>query len=233
MSWVTGSSVAARWRALGLDRMQHRVDAVELAPEALTVRTRVAAAASDLALRTTYRWISNGIRLALDVLVEPEGDWTVPLPRLGVRLGLPVAFDRVRWFGAGPGEAYPDTGAAAMLGVWSADVAGLQTPYVRPQENGARADVRWLELTDGQRCFKVAEAGFSFTARPWSTADLDAAQHRPDLVAGDTLWLHLDARQQGVGSESCGPGVLPGHQLKVGDQRHRFFFQFTVREGDA
>ncbi|MER7177620.1 glycoside hydrolase family 2 TIM barrel-domain containing protein [Streptomyces mesophilus] len=233
MSWVTGSSVAAQWRALGLDRMQHRVDAVESAPDALTVRTRVAPAASDLALRTTYRWTSDGIALALDVCVEPEGDWTVPLPRLGVRLGLPAAFDRVRWFGAGPGEAYPDTGAAAMLGIWSASVAELQTPYVRPQENGARAQVRRLELTGGERRLTVAGPEFSFTARPWSTADLDAARHRPDLVAGDTLWLHLDARQQGIGSESCGPGVLPEHQLMVGDRPDRFSFQFTVREGGA
>ncbi len=231
MSWVTGASVARRWRALGLHRMHERVVAVDLT-DSLTVRTRVAAAASGLALLTTYRWTSDGPALGLTVEVEPQGEWTVPLPRLGVRLGLPVSYEHTRWFGAGPGEAYPDTGAAAMLGRWSASVAELQTPYVRPQENGARADVRWLELTDGERQLRVVGEGFSFTARPWSTAELDAARHRPDLIPGDRLWLHLDARHQGIGTESCGPGVLPQHRLEVG-RRERFSFRFAVGEAEA
>ncbi|MBC9712992.1 DUF4981 domain-containing protein [Streptomyces sp. TRM66268-LWL] len=228
MSWVTGASVAASWRALGLHRVQHRVEAVESSPDGLTVRTRVAPAAVDVALRVTYHWISNGIRLALRMDVEPEGDWQVPLPRLGIRLGLPAVYDRATWFGAGPGEAYPDTGAAAMLGIWSASVPELQTPYVRPQENGARAEVRWLELTDGTRPLLVDGGHFSFTARPWSTQELDAAAHRTDLVAGDTVWLHLDARHHGIGSESCGPGVLPDHRLKV--RSERFSVQFSARD---
>ncbi|SDJ61298.1 glycoside hydrolase family 2 TIM barrel-domain containing protein [Streptomyces indicus] len=231
MPWVAGSSLAAKWRALGLDRMQHRVEAVEPRADSLVVRTRVAPAASDLALRVTYHWISNGIRLALRMDVEPEGAWQVPLPRLGVRLGLPAAYDRVTWFGAGPGESYPDTGAGAMLGIWSATVPELQTPYVRPQENGARSGTRWAELTDGVRPLLVDGGTFAFTARPWSTRELDAAAHRTDLVAGDTVWLHLDARQHGIGSASCGPGVLPDHRLRPGQEQFRV--QFSVRDSAA
>ncbi|NEA00841.1 hypothetical protein G3I28_16135, partial [Streptomyces sp. SID10116] len=86
--------------------------------QGLTVRTRVAPAASDLALRTEYHWASNGPRLLLRMSVTPEGEWPVPLPRLGIRFGLPGASGRVRWFGGGPGEAYPDTAAASLIGVW-------------------------------------------------------------------------------------------------------------------
>ncbi|MFC9390674.1 hypothetical protein DEJ44_31020 [Streptomyces venezuelae] len=49
---------------------------------------------SDLGLRTTYRWTSDGTALRLGAEVEPEGDRQVPLPRLGVLLGLPAALDR-------------------------------------------------------------------------------------------------------------------------------------------
>ncbi|MEU6992632.1 glycoside hydrolase family 2 TIM barrel-domain containing protein [Streptomyces sp. NPDC046465] len=212
MPWRPEPSVAARWRTLGLDRMHHRVDAVELGPDSLTVRTRVAPAASDLALRTVYHWVSNGSKLLLRMTVAPEGDWQVPLPRVGIRFGLPGASDRVRWFGGGPGEAYPDTAAASMTGLWESDVAALQTPYVRPQENGARADVRWVEV-GGLRV--ESDSAPAFTARRWTTRQLDAARHRTDLTPGDTVWVNLDAARHGIGTQSCGPGVLPHYELRA------------------
>ncbi|MEV4427484.1 glycoside hydrolase family 2 TIM barrel-domain containing protein [Streptomyces sp. NPDC049602] len=212
--WQPDERHGPLWRELGLHRMRHRVDEVALDGDALTVRTRVAPAAEALGLRTTYRWTSDGTALRLRVEVEPEGDWRVPLPRLGVRLGLPAALDRAVWYGGGPGEAYPDTRAAAGLGRWESTVAGLHTPYVRPQENGARIDTRWVELTSGTEGVRVAgDPVFAFTARRWTTERLDAAAHDNELVPGDTLWLHLDHAQHGIGSQSCGPGVLPEHRL--------------------
>ncbi|MFJ3613348.1 MULTISPECIES: glycoside hydrolase family 2 TIM barrel-domain containing protein [Streptomyces] len=203
------------WRQLGLHRMRHRTDGVAPDGEGVTVRSRLAPAGRDFGLAVTYRWSAGGAAARLDVDVVPEGTWPVPLPRLGVRLGLPAALDRAVWYGGGPGEAYPDTRAAARLGRWGSTVAGLQTPYVRPQENGARIDTRWLELSDGAGAgLRVAgEPSFWFTARRWTHAELDAAAHRPDLVPGDTLWLNLDHALHGIGSQSCGPGVLPEHRL--------------------
>ncbi|CCA59894.1 Beta-galactosidase, partial [Streptomyces venezuelae ATCC 10712] len=212
--WQPDERHGPLWRALGLHRMRHRTDEVVLDGGALTVRSRVAPAASDLGLRTTYRWTSDGTALRLGVEVEPEGDWRVPLPRLGVLLGLPAALDRAEWYGAGPGEAYPDTRAAARLGRWAAPVDALHTPYLRPQENGARIDTRWLRLggeTGGVRV--EGEPAFAFTARRWTTERLAAAAHRGELVPGDTIWLHLDHAQHGIGSQSCGPGVLPEYRL--------------------
>ncbi|MFF5970314.1 glycoside hydrolase family 2 TIM barrel-domain containing protein [Streptomyces sp. NPDC012769] len=214
--WQPDVRYGPLWRTLGLHRMRHRTDEVRVEDDGLVVRSRVAPAARDVGLRTTYRWTSDGTALGLRVEVEPEGAWTVPLPRLGVRLGLPAAFDRVVWYGGGPGEAYPDTRAAARLGRWESTVAGLQTPYVRPQENGARIDTRWLTLSDGTAGLRVeGTPAFWFTARRWTTEQLDAAAHRADLVPGDTLWLHLDHAQHGIGSQSCGPGVLPAHRLEA------------------
>lgn len=225
-AWQPDERYGLRWRELGLHRMRHRVDAVEADGDALTVRTRVAPAGWDLGLRTTYRWTAAGGRLGLTVSVVPEGDWRVPLPRLGIRFALPAAYGDARWSGGGPGEAYPDTRAAAMLGTWERKVDALQTPYVRPQENGARADVRWAELMDTGGAGLRAEGGtpFWFTARRWTSEQLDAAEHRPDLVAGDHVWVNLDHALQGIGSQSCGPGVLPEHRLDVEQAEFSFVF---------
>ncbi|WP_425568785.1 glycoside hydrolase family 2 TIM barrel-domain containing protein [Nonomuraea antimicrobica] len=198
-----------RWRALGLHRLTHRVDEVTL-DDGLTVRARVAPAATDLGMVATYRWtFDGGLRLVLDI--EPDGEWRDPIPRLGVTMSLPgAAVDEVTWFGLGPGEAYPDTGLAARVGRWSATVEQMQTPYVYPQENGHRAEVRWAEL-GGIRV--SGEPTFGLTARRWSTGELAAARHRPDLVPGDRLHLHLDLAHQGIGTASCGPGTLPAYDL--------------------
>ncbi|WP_327432713.1 glycoside hydrolase family 2 TIM barrel-domain containing protein [Streptomyces sp. NBC_01236] len=219
--WQPDARYGLLWRKLGLHRMRHRLDAVERGDDALTVRTRVAPAAWEVGLRTVYRWTSDGTRLRLTVSVSPEGDWTLPLPRLGIRLGLASSADRVKWFGGGPGEGYPDTKSASMVGRWESTVDELQTPYVRPQENGARADVRWAEIgglrVEGDPCFW-------FTARRWTTEQLDAAEHLTDLAPGNTVWVNLDHGQQGIGSQSCGPGALPQYQLRATPAEFSFVF---------
>ncbi|MFJ8540016.1 glycoside hydrolase family 2 TIM barrel-domain containing protein [Streptomyces sp. NPDC093591] len=218
--WQTDTRYGMLWRKYGLHRMRHRLDAVESGDEALTVRTRVAAAAWEAGLATVYRWTSDGTRLKLTVSVTPEGEWKVPLPRLGIRFGLAQA-DAVRWFGGGPGEAYPDSRTASMLGRWHSTVDELQTPYVRPQENGARADVRWVEL-GGLRI--EGDPEFWFSARRWTSEQLDAAQHLTDLVPGDTVWVNLDHGQHGIGSQSCGPGPLPQYFLRAEPTEFSFVF---------
>ncbi|MEU7558557.1 glycoside hydrolase family 2 TIM barrel-domain containing protein [Streptomyces eurythermus] len=222
-AWQSDLRHGPLWRKLGLHRMRHRLDAVEAGEDTLTVRTRVAPAARETGLATVYRWTSDGDRLRLTVSTVPDGDWTVPLPRLGIRFGLRAA-DRVRWYGGGPGEAYPDTRAAALTGRWEADVDGLQTPYVRPQENGARIDVRWAEL-GGLRI--EGDPVFLLTARRWTTEQLDAAAHRTDLVPGDTVWVNLDHGQHGIGSQSCGPGPLPQYHLRAEPAEFSFVFSAT------
>jgi beta-galactosidase len=221
-AWQSDLRYGPKWRRLGLHRMRHRLDAVETGEDALTVRTRVAPAARAVGLSTVYRWTSDGERLRLTVSVVPEGDWQVPLPRLGIRLGLSAA-DRVRWYGGGPGEAYPDTRTAASVGRWESTVDGMQTPYVRPQENGARIDVRWAEL-GGLRV--EGDPAFFLTARRWTTEQLDTAAHRTDLMPGDTVWVNLDHRQHGIGSQSCGPGPLPRYHLRP--EPASFSFTFTA-----
>jgi beta-galactosidase len=228
--WQGDPRLGLAWRELGLHRMRHRVGSVEAGDDALTVTTRVAPAATDLGLHTVYRWTAEDDRLRLDVEVTPEGEWTVPLPRLGVRLGVCGSLGEAEWYGGGPGEAYPDTRAASRIGRYAASVDALQTPYVRPQENGARADVRWARLRrgDGAGIRIEGEPLFWFTARRWTSEQLDAAGHTPDLVPGEVIWINLDHGQQGIGSNSCGPGVLPQHRLTVAPAAFSFTFSTEV-----
>ncbi len=213
------ATLVATWRDLGLDRMTHRTDAVRADGDALVLEARVAPAARAFALRAVYRWTPLGddaVHLALSV--TPEGDWPdVPLPRLGVVLELPARYDRVTWFGRGPWEAYPDSRTAARVGRFHRGVDELQAPYVYPQENGHRIDVRsaFVHAADGSGLAVDGAPAFGLTVRRWTTADLEAARHDAELRPRDRVFVTLDLAQHGLGSASCGPGTLPAYRLAV------------------
>ncbi|GAB2874068.1 glycoside hydrolase family 2 TIM barrel-domain containing protein [Streptomyces mayteni] len=234
-----GDDASRAWRALGLDRAHDRLVEATTRDDALVVTVRTGAAATDAGLLTTFTWTAlDPARLRLDVQVAPEG-WfvrhgapalsgtAVPLPRVGLRLGLPAEIAEVTWFGLGPGESYPDTRQAARVGEFSTTVPALQTPYVMPQENGARRDVRYARLTDarGAGLEVTGLPTFHLTARPWTSESLDAARHPTDLTPDRHVWVNLDAAHHGIGSQSCGPGVLPVHRLHA----RAFRFALTLR----
>ncbi|NOL45106.1 DUF4981 domain-containing protein [Kribbella sandramycini] len=204
--------VVESWREEGLHRVQQRVVSQGERDGAYEVVTRTAPPALQWGLRSTWRWTATEGGVQLDLSVVPEGQFPKVLPRLGITFELPKV-ERVEWFGTGPNEAYVDTREAAAVGKYSATVAELQTPYVRPQENGHRIDTRWATL-DGLRIDAVGTL-FGLTVRDWTTHDLETATHAADLKPGDVTHVTLDIAQTGVGTAACGPALPERDQLKT------------------
>jgi beta-galactosidase len=204
---------ADEWRAHFLDRLQTRTVRVDPGTDELVVVTRTGAPSLGCAVLTHYRWSSvpEGLRLLAEL--APTGDWGESWARIGLDLTLQAQVERVRWWGRGPGQAYPDTGQHTRFGRFESTVDDLQVDYLRPQENGSRADVRQLELHGDGVSFRLAGGPFSFTARRWTDHALDAARHPTDLIADGSLHLTLDLAQHGIGTGACGPGVLAPYRL--------------------
>lgn len=209
-------AVAVAWRRAGLHRLRHRVVGSAFDGESYVLRTRVAPAGTDVGMLTTYRWTPDGDGLHLAVTVEPDGPWGGVLPRVGLRMAGPAAWTGVEWFGGGPGEAYPDSRRAARIGRFRMAIDDMQTPYVFPQENGNRTAVRRAEITGpGVPGLRVdGDPVFELTVRRWTSEDLDAARHPHDLRPRDRVYVNLDLAQHGLGTASCGPGVLPAYELR-------------------
>jgi beta-galactosidase len=225
VGWAEPVSALFYWELAGLQRMVHRTDSVAIDDDgrALVVVTRAAGAATASGFRLVHRWRSDGTALRLDLEIEPEGSWHGTIPRAGFSLALPCADAlgaEVEWYGLGPGEAYADSHAAVRTGRWRSSVADLQTPYVVPQENGTRAGVRSARITWAGGGLGIAsEPATGLAVRPWSNAHLAATTHRHLLEPDGLLHVHLDVRQDGLGSATCGPAVLPQHRFRPGPMR--------------
>ena len=204
------------WREAGIDLLQHRVDGVEvnITDEAaeIVVQVRIAPPKFTRAIKAEYRYRFDGDgTLDLDVSGDFHGQWPATVPRIGLQLFLPSRLDGVRWFGLGPGESYVDSRQAARVGLWSATLDDLYTPYVFPQENGNRHETRWLELAalDGQGLRVDGQPLIDFSAHRYTPEEFTKAKHTTDLIPRSDIVLNLDYRQHGLGSNSCGPVPLP------------------------
>ena len=208
--------LAKAWERMGLHRLQHRLVSFADHGGAVEVVVRTAAPNQRDGVLTTYRWTADvrGLRALIDV--TPIGAWQRPVARLGWVLGLPAGITRASWFGGGPGEAYSDTRQASRIGVFSASIDDLHTPYARPQENGRRADARYLELAGPDGGLRLSgDVPFGFNASRYSSRQLSEVTHEGSLEPEDAVWVHVDLGQQGIGTASCGPGPLPEYNLRL------------------
>ena len=209
-----GNSKDNAWSSLGLHRLRHRVADLDRDGDRVRVVVRSGGAMSDHQVDTSLAWSPTDDGVQLQVRFDLVGPWEIPVPRLGLRLGVPAGWDELTWFGLGPQETHADTDTGAYTGRFSMPIMDLQTNYTRPQENGQRSAVRWATVggRDGLRL--DLDQPINLTYRPWTTEALDSARHPVDLVRDpEHNWLHLDWAQHGVGTGACGPGVLPQYSL--------------------
>ncbi|WP_077619662.1 glycoside hydrolase family 2 TIM barrel-domain containing protein [Bacillus sinesaloumensis] len=219
------------WKRFGLHHMQTHVKAVEVKVSSsndlvkICVQSRLAPPvhAWGFDTKTIYTISKNG-SMTIEVDGKKQGEASTTLPKVGLQMKLKSQMNQVDWYGRGPGESYSDSKLANRFGVWSNSVDDLHTPYVVPQENGNRHEVRWASVTDlsGVGILVAGKPDFDFSASYYSTEKLENAGHTYDLVKNDFITFNIDHKQQGLGSASCGPGVLEQYQLKNED------FHFTV-----
>ena len=214
-----GPSSAQRWREAGLDRLQARVVSTIVSDNRLQVVTRHLPAHGGGGVESTLTWWAcEQHEVILRVDLAPIGSLTASTwPRAGLHLALPLGYERAEWFGEGPDEGYPDTGNGNHVARFGRPLDQMVTRYAVPQESGHRPGLRWLRLSgEGVATLTVDSLGTShpgFTVTPHSVAELAAAGHPHELPAARATHLYLDAAQHGIGTRSCGPDVLPQHQL--------------------
>ena len=184
-------------------------------------------------LTMTYAINNNGaIKVTEDFKADPTAKVS-NLYRFGVQMPMPLEFDEIEFYGRGPGENYVDRNNSADLGIYRQKVKDQFYPYIRPQENGNKTDIRvWRQLNkSGFGLEIVAAAPFSASALNYTIESLDdgddKGQSHSELVEkADYTNLLLDKAQMGLGCvDSWRSLPLEQYQLPYGD--YEFTFMLT------
>ncbi len=220
LGWGEDGLMDRKWKAIWLNRLQHRIEDFSLTRDSknslkISVRARIAPPVLSIAYECIYEYLIEGDgSVILECSGKPKGEWPIMIPRIGLDMQLPLGFGSFEWFGLGPGESYPDSIQAARVGLFKMNLEQLSTPYVYPQENGNRSELRRLRISgkDGNLLF-AGDPNFNFSAHRASDEDLDKAKHPCEIPRRNCVFLKIDHRINGLGTASCGPGVLPKYRL--------------------
>ena len=128
------------------------------------------------------------------------------LPRFGLRLFLPETMENAVYYGLGPLESYVDKHRACYHGLFAGNVRDLHEDYIRPQENGSHCGCDYVTLRENHFSLTAySRTPFSFNASVYTQEELTRKAHNYELEPCGSTVLCLDARQNGIGSNSCGP----------------------------
>jgi len=157
------------------------------------------------------------------------------LPRFGNNFIIKDQYQTVNWFGRGPQENYQDRNTAALVGQYKASVSELYFPYIRPQENGYRTDVRWLTFTNSNgKGIKVEGSELlSFSAHHQYNDDFDAGntktqRHTTDITKRDFVNINIDYGQTGIGGDnSWSPSAVAHEKYRVKSGNLEYSYRIT------
>jgi beta-galactosidase len=222
-------SYASHWKFVGLD--------AALPPRAVCARIRVTdrssgeavgivalcrivAPATNVALmkiKLHYTVFSDGrVRISNHIRALRPLRRTPSLPRVGMKVTLDPSFHRIQFYGRGPQENYPDRKSSAEMGVYQTTPHQMAYPvYIVPGENGSRSDCEYAAFRsvngDGLGIVTTQLNGslsnFSFSALPYSIAELDAAVHTCDLPdrsedGAHAIHVNMDHALMGLGGDT-------------------------------
>jgi beta-galactosidase len=220
------------WREAGKNRKITNLDVIKINSQRIQIKMAFSIPAGRTKFHTTYTIFSSG-DILIDNWFEP-GDRDLPeLPRMGLTMILPKKFKTISWYGRGPFENYCDRKTGSLVGLYRGSVSEQYHPYIRPQENGNKTDVRWVSLTDG-RSIGLLAVGIpllSVSAHHYLNEDFDEGptkrnRHTFDLKERNLVTLNLDYKQMGVGGDTSW-GAKPHPEYLI--PYKEYYFRFRLR----
>jgi beta-galactosidase len=219
------------WRQASLYRDLRSITARETGPGRVTVAVEYGLAGGAATEVLEYAVAGDGEVAVSGRLSFRDGSKPPEIPRVGLKMAVPAAYDKVQWFGRGPFENYGDRKTAAFVGLHET-TADEPFPYVSLQEYGNRTDTRWMAVRDAEGWGLLVSGSpvFEFSAHPYWPEDLTqesrGSMHPPDVEKRGFVCLTLDAVQMGVGGDdSWGARIHPQYTIPAENRT----FTLTLR----
>ncbi len=227
--WHFGKAIAA-----GASKLWHRIEFAGIAENSgdkivISVNGILCAPSRPpfMTTKITYTVKSTG-SVCVNVRYEPLIKEECLLPKYGVSFEMPGEFEKVEWYGKGPGESYPDMQLSTVFGIFESNVKDMHEPYLRPQESGNRSEARYMKVknADGKGLCITSDKPFDFSAHRYTDDDLMLWKHREDVKDLGFTRISVDGFLSGIGSNSCGPMPLEKYLLRSTETRE---FSFTLK----
>ena len=191
---------------------------------------------------STYKLIEGKAKVTVNYNVHPSGTIKVSyeliplddlpnIPKVGMTVGISRAFEQIAWYGKGPLENYIDRNNGFPLGTYESGLVEFMEPYVMPQENGNRTDVRWMAFNDTGKetgMVVIAETALSMNAWPYTEENINKAKHTYELKDAGFITLNIDLIQMGVGGNDSWSDVgqpLEKYQIPSKPYRYAFYLK--------
>ena len=218
---------ARLWRKAGLDNLTQKVTSLKEGKNTTTATIELLNAKGQKVGTADFIYMldKNGA-LKIRTTFQPDTAIVKSMARLGLTFRVADTYDQVSYLGRGDNETYADRGQSGKIGLYQTTPERMFHYYVTPQSTGNRTDVRWTKFTDrsGEGIFVDSNRPFQFSIVPFSDVLLEKARHINELERDGLVTVHLDAEQAGVGTATCGPGVLPQYLVPLKKQS----FEFTL-----
>nr|WP_287666204.1 glycoside hydrolase family 2 TIM barrel-domain containing protein [Bacteroides sp.] len=218
---------ARLWRKVGLDNLTQKVTSLKEGKNTTTAAIELLNAKGQKVGTADFIYTldKNGA-LKIRTTFQPDTAIVKSMARLGLTFRVADTYDQVSYLGRGDNETYADRGQSGKIGLYQTTPERMFHYYVTPQSTGNRTDVRWTKFTDrsGEGIFVDSNRPFQFSIVPFSDVLLEKARHINELERDGLVTVHLDAEQAGVGTATCGPGVLPQYLVPLKKQS----FEFTL-----
>jgi beta-galactosidase len=149
------------------------------------------------------------------------------IPKVGMQGGIEDSYRNIEWYGRGLLENYVDRRYGFDAGVYRQPINEFIEPYVVPQENGNRTDVRWMFFHNKQKqgLLIVADSLLSMSAWPWTEDNIVKAKHTNKLKEAGYLTVNIDLVQMGVGgNDSWSDVAAPLEQYMIRAKPYRYSF---------
>ncbi|MCQ2770775.1 MAG: DUF4981 domain-containing protein, partial [Clostridia bacterium] len=160
----------------------------------------------------TYTFSIDGINVDLNG-IQPDKNTLKSFPRVALMMSLREGFEDLEYFGMGPYSCYSDFCNHVKYGKYTSTVTDEFVPMIKPQECGNHINCEYATLTSNFATIKVT-GQFDFSALHHSLYELEDVTHVHELSKDKNTYLIINHKQNGVGSNSCGPRPLDKYIFK-------------------
>lgn len=217
-----------KWKTAAENRLVKSVNIDKRVNEA-TIKFEMNLPTIGASYSLQYQLNGSG-KLQVEADYKPLCDTIPSIPKFGMRMRIPEAYNQISWYGRGPWENYPDRKTASLIGTYQANLENFVVAYPASQDNSNRCDVRWFSIgSQSKSSIKITGLQpLNFRAWPYTEDDLEKTSHDYLLPKRDFVNLNIDLNIHGVGGDDTWGAKTMEKYTNPGKQPYRYGFTMEI-----